>query len=174
MPTILCPTYEHIDQIRSLNSKHLINHLTEAQKQNGFIKIEYNRDDLKQIIANKEIVIATNNNIVIGYYLIGNSASKTEHEIHRRLIKSLSNKFNVQIEKFGYGLQVVIDDKYRDFYTFKLMFKKLLDVNNSKYSYLIGYISDENEKSKRIHNLIGFNKVDFNTEFKGEFLIIAT
>ena len=89
MAVIQIPTYEHIDQIRQLNSKYLITHLTDAQKQNGFIRIEYDRDDLQQIIENKEIVIATNGEQVIGYYLIGRKSGKAALNYQRNKAKSL-------------------------------------------------------------------------------------
>lgn len=51
------PTFAHIDKIQQLSSKYQVNHLTPAQKQNGFIRIEYDREGLERIIANKEIII---------------------------------------------------------------------------------------------------------------------
>ena len=54
---IQLPTYEYIDQILILNRKYLITQLPDNQKQNGFIRIAYTRDNLRKIITAGEIVI---------------------------------------------------------------------------------------------------------------------
>jgi len=151
MAVIQIPTYEHIDQIRQLNSKYLITHLTDAQKQNGFIRIEYDRDDLQQIIENKEIVIATNGEQVIGYYLIGRKSGKAALNYQRNKAKSLFDTNEIPFAKIGYGCQVCIDEAYRNNGLFAQMLNTLTNQVKDKYTHLLCSVSDDNIISMKTH-----------------------
>lgn len=158
--TIQIPTYDHIDQIRQLNSKYLISHLTDAQRQNGFIRIEYDQDDLQEIIANKEIVIATNGEKVIGYYLIGRKSGKAALDYQKNKANSLFDTLGISFAKIGYGCQVCIDQEYRELGLSKLMLNKLLENVFQKYDYLLSTISSENIVSLQNSTAIGWKPIN--------------
>lgn len=170
--TIQFPTYDHIDQIRQLNSKYLITHLTDAQKQSGFIRIEYDRDDLQQIIANKEIVIATNGENVIGYYLIGRKSGKAALDYQKNKAKSLFDTNEIPFDKIGYGCQVCIDEAYRNNGLFAQMLNALSNATKAKYSYLLCSVSDDNIVSLKTHTTNGWQLLEsFET---AKFFILKT
>jgi hypothetical protein len=160
MATIQIPTYDHIDQIRQLNSKYLITHLTDAQKQNGFILIKYDQDDLQQIIANKEIVIATNGEKVIGYYLIGRKSGKAALDYQKNKANSLFDTNEIPFSKIGFGCQVCIDDAYRNNGLFGQMLNTLTNQVNNKYSHLLCSVSDDNIVSMKTHITNGWQLID--------------
>ena len=158
--TIQIPTYNHIDQIRQLNSKYLITHLTDTQRQNGFIRIEYDRDDLQQIIAKKEIVIATNGEKVIGYYLIGRKSGKAALDYQKNKANSLYDTNEIAFAKIGYGCQVCIDEAYRNNGLFGQMLNTLTNQVKDKYTHLLCSVSDDNIVSMKTHETNGWQLLD--------------
>lgn len=158
--TIQFPTYDHIDQIRQLNSKYLITHLTEAQKQKGFIRIEYDRDDLQHIIANKEIVIATYGVKVIGYYLIGRKSGKAALDYQRNKANSLFDTIEIPFANIGYGCQVCIEEAYRNNELFLQMLNTLSNSAKDKYTHLLCSVSEDNIVSMKTHTANGWKLID--------------
>ena len=106
MTLIQLPTYDHIEQIRSLNNRNLFENLTDAQKQNGFVRIAYDRNGLQQIIGNQEMVIATKNDEVVGYYLIGRKSGNAALDYQRNKAISLFDTHQMPFNSIGYGCQV--------------------------------------------------------------------
>lgn len=160
MISIHPPTHEHIDQILHLNSKYLITHLDDSQKQNGFIRIEYNRNDLQKIIDAKEIVIASKNNLVIGYYLIGKKCDKSDLDYQRNKAYTLSDSHNTPFEKIGYGCQVCIEENYRKNGLFKRMLVALAKTLENNYNDLLCSVSDDNIVSMKTHRNNGWEIID--------------
>lgn len=149
-----------IDAIQKLNSKYLITHLTDAQKQNGFIRIEYDREDLLQIIVNKEIVIATNEEEIIGYYLVGRKSNKTTLDYQRKKALTLFDTHAIPFDKIGYGCQVCLDEHYRSFGLSKAMMVELKKLLVEKYDYLLSTISADNKVSLQNSTKIGWQLID--------------
>jgi len=160
--SIQLPNESHIQQIKMLNKKYLITYLTEVQKQKGFIRIKYSDDDIRRIIDNKEIVIALNNDSVIGYYLIGRTSQNNDLEYQKNKAANLFETHNILFDKVGYGCQVCIDEKFRNNGFFREMLNILFDVVKNKYSHMLCSISESNTASLKTHITNGWQLVDFN------------
>ena len=145
------PTYEYIDQILILNRKYLITQLPDNQKQNGFIRIAYTRDDLAKIIAAREMVIATEQNRVIGYYLIGRKSGDPALDYQKNKARSLFDTHQIPFDKIGYGCQVCIEERYRNNGFFGQMLQALTQMVKTKYSHLLCSVSDDNAVSLQVH-----------------------
>ncbi len=59
---------DDIDAIICSNKKYLSCNLNNTDKKTGFIRIEYNIEELYLIIINKDCVVSENENGVIGYF----------------------------------------------------------------------------------------------------------
>ena len=160
MPTIQLPTHDHIDQISQLNNKYLINNLTDAQKQNGFIRIAYGRDSLTEIINHKEMVIAIAQDNVVGYYLICKTSQIPTLEYQKNKAITLFDTFTIPVDKIGYGCQVCIDEAYRNNGLFTSMLADLVIVVKDKYSHLLCSVSDDNDVSLNAHTSNGWQLLD--------------
>jgi len=160
MPIIKLPTYDHIDQIRSLNNRNLFENLTDTQRQNGFVRIAYDRDGLQQIITNNEMVIATVNNEVVGYYLIGRKSGNAALDYQRNKAISLFDTHQIPFDSIGYGCQVCIEEVYRNNGLFGQMLTALNNLVKNKYSYLLCSISADNINSKAKHIANGWHAID--------------
>lgn len=157
---ILFPAYDHIDQIQNLNNKYLISHLPESQKQNGFIRIKYNKEDLGQIVSDKEIVIATHIDQIVGYYLIGRKSDIAALAYQKEKALAFSYKNNIDFSKVGFGCQVCIEDAYRNNGLFGQLLEVLSHSVNKKYSHLLCSISDDNIVSLKRHIDNGWVLID--------------
>ena len=172
MTSILFPSFDNIDQIISLNRKYLIGSLTEEQKQNGFIRIEYNKDNLQQIITSKEIVIATDKEKVIGYYLIGRKSGSAALYYQKNKAISLFATNEISFDSIGYGCQVCIDEAFRNNGLFGQMLNALTNEVKDKYSHLLCSVSNDNIVSMKTHLNSGWQVIDnFETT---QFLIYNT
>jgi L-amino acid N-acyltransferase YncA len=170
--TILLPTHKHINQIRQLNYKYLIDNLTDIQKQNGFVRIAYESENLMEIINNKEIVIALDNNVVVGYYLIGKTSEIPTLNYQKNKAIYLCENHNIPFDSIGYGCQVCIDEEYRNKGLFKSMIENLSAIVGNKYSHLLCSISEDNNVSLKSHTNNGWQLID--SLEKTKFLIYQT
>lgn len=153
---IIIPTYEYIQQILALNSRYLISHLNNEQKEGGFIRIEYTRDNLQKIIAEKEIVIALKNNVITGYYLIGRKSEETTLDYQKNKAMFLDTRFS----GIGYGCQVCIEEAYRNNGLFGQMLRALVDAVRHKYTHLLCSVSVENIVSMKTHLNNGWQVIE--------------
>lgn len=160
MPAILIPNYENIDEILALNSKYLATHLSEKQRQGGFIRIEYSNNELRKIVEAKEIVIASDNGRVIGYYLIGRKSDNLALNYQKNKALSLFDTRSIKFNNIGYGCQVCIGEEYRNNGIFRKMLSTLTDLVKDKYSHLLCSISDDNVVSLRTHMNNGWQPID--------------
>ena len=160
MPTIQIPTYDHIDQILVLNSKYLITHLNDTQKKSGFVRIEYTEEEIKKIIEHQEIVVAIDNNKVVGYYLVGRKSDSVALDYQKNKAINLFGSHTIQFDKIGYGCQVCIDYTHRNNGLSKNMLLKLVEILDNKYEYLLSIISKENTISLQNSTAIGWTALD--------------
>ncbi|HUM53418.1 MAG TPA: GNAT family N-acetyltransferase, partial [Chitinophagales bacterium] len=147
-------------QILALNSKYLINHLSDTEKLNGFIRIEYDREDIEKIIDHKEIVIATVNEKVVGYYLVGKRSEKIELEQQKVMSLILHDSGKFEYKRIGFGCQVCIDKAFRNNGLFGQMLIELVNALSEKYTHLLCTISDDNNISMKTHLKNGWKLMD--------------
>lgn len=146
------PQIEDIEKLKNLNNKFLINNLDPLQREKGFIRIEYNLGGFKNIVKEKEVVVAFNFNEIVAYYMIGKKASIKQLDYQKEMAKKLEKKHNIPFDKIGYGCQVCIDKDFRRLGLFKLMLKLLKNTVKNKYDYLLCSISDFNIASLKAHS----------------------
>ena len=172
MLKILFPTYSDIDSIRNLNNRYLISHLTEPERQKGFIRIQYSKEEFERIIDRKEIVVAAKNDKIFAYYLIGKSSESPLLEYQRNKAKNLFAANEIHFEKIGYGCQVCIDEDYRKNGLFNSMLTALSNAVKDKYSHLLCSVSDDNIVSMKTHLSNDWKIID--SFEKSNFLIYHT
>ncbi len=148
----------------------MINHLSDSEKQNGFIRIEYKREDLEKIIDHKEIVIATDNGNVIGYFLVGRESEKSELEFQKKMTLILHDSGKFEYKRIGFGCQICIDEKYRGNGISKTMVDTLKELVMKKYDYLLSTISSDNKVSLQNSTMVGWYPIDL-IEFPTYYLL---
>ena len=158
--TIEIPTLENIEQIRNLNQKYLITHLTDTEKQGGYIRIEYANNELKKIIEAKEIVVAKDENKIIGYYMIGRKSDSVALTYQHNKAITFANDNMLASTSIGFGCQVCIDKNYRNNGLFSMMLKNLITIIKNKYSFLLCSVSDDNAVSYNSHINNGWKLID--------------
>lgn len=158
--TIRQPNLDDMHQIMQLNSKYLLTNLTENKKQNGFIRISYDKDDLQKIISNKEIFVAVFNDKIVGYYLVGRKSGKAALDYQKNKAISLFDTNGISFDKIGYGCQVCIDSDYRQNGLFGQLLTALTNSVKDKYTNLLCSVSDDNIVSMKSHLKSGWQVID--------------
>ena len=156
------PKIEHLEQLVQLNRKFLINNLSPEQREKGFIRIKYSKEDFERIITNQEIVVAFNFEDVVAYYMIGRISSTKKLDYQKNIAKKVAEKFNYIEDRIGYGCQVCIDKDFRHYGLFKNMLIALTSKLDTKYDFLLCSISDNNIASLKAHKKNGWEFVDKN------------
>lgn len=159
MTTIQVPTYTHIDKILALNRKYLLTHLSNQEKENSFIRIEYSKDDIKRIIDHREIVVALNDNVVIGYYLIGRKSQNPALAYQLKKVIEIFKEPNTA-DKVGYGAQAILEKNYRGGELLNRMLKKLIQELNNIYTVLFSSVTKINQGALKAHSKGGYKILD--------------
>jgi len=162
------PDTDDIKQIMQLNSKYFLSNTTDDQIQNGYLGKKYSIEELQQIVADKEIIICTTNNKVIGYYLLGRKDDEdaSVYQINKEL--SLVDPFS----NIAYPTQVCIDEAYRNHGLFGKMLYVLVNSVKDKYTSLFCSISENNIVSIKAHIKNGWQLI--NTFETRKFFIYKT
>lgn len=156
---IQAPTYEHIGQILALNNRYLLSRLTDEQKQKGFIRVEYNEEDIRRIIDNQEIVIALNDKSIVGYYLIGRTSQNNGLAYQLEKVTEII-KEPCLIDKVGYGAQAIIETEYRGQNVLNLMLNGLIELLDNKYNILFSSVTKINGNALKAHTKGGYKLLD--------------
>ncbi len=156
------PKIEHVEQLIELNTKFLITNIDEQQREKGFIRIKYSREDFEKMIRAKEIVVGYNYDTVVAYYLIGRLSPSQALDYQRNKTKELVESKNYIHEKIGYGCQVCISKDFRHIGLFRNMLKVLSNSVKNKYDYLLCSISDKNRASLKAHTKNDWQFIDKN------------
>lgn len=147
--------YEHIDGILALNRKYLITYLPTEEKRHGFVRVEYTYDDIKQIIDQKEVIIALNENTIIGYYLIGRKSRSKRLEYQAKKVAEIFKDADT-IDQIGYGAQAIIEKEFRGGDLLNMMLLELIKALDHKYTFLFSSVTKINESAFRAHAKGGY------------------
>jgi len=148
-PIITKPAFNDIDDIISLNRRHLYD--TGDGGKNSYVRIAYTRSELQLIVESKEIVIVKIGEKVIAYYLIGRNSHNPALAYQRNKAISLFDTHQIQYREVGYGCQVCIEEQYRNNGLFSQMLVALKKLVENKYSCLLCSVSVDNVVSLNTH-----------------------
>jgi hypothetical protein len=123
----------------------------DGDKDKGFLKNQFNLEQIKALIMQNEVVVAVFEDNIIGYYLT-NSIFETDVIIQRKTqVQELILKGKIKNVKYVYQTQAVIDKPYMRSGIGKELLKHLKRLVQSKFDFLIGYIDAENKNAKEAH-----------------------
>lgn len=154
------PQKEHLDKLVELNNKFLVDNLDPIQREHGFIRIKYSKEDFKRIVKAGEIVVAFNFDDIIAYYLIGKTATTDQIDYQKEMAKKISSLKNIPYNKIGYSCQVCISKDFRQLGLFINMLNMLSNSVKDKYSHLLCSISEKNIASLKAHTKNGWKFVE--------------
>ena len=129
-------------------------------KKEGFVTIEHSLEDLERMNKVHKHALAIENQNVVGFALV------TAHD-YGNAIPFLAGKFNlIDSLKTPYGElnastyflmgQICIEKSFRGRGVFKALYNSLKDQLSEIYSYCVTIISEENKRSLRAHEKVGF------------------
>ena len=142
-------------QLQQKNDRSIISQ-AEFQKE-GFLTLQHTIDDLKNICGNNGHTVAIYEDVVIGYAL-------TMLSNHHRQIPALGEMIN-KIEQlkgetsFLVMGQVCVDKLWRGHGVFGLMYNHIKHQFEERYHGIYTEIDEENPRSIRAHEKVGFKTV---------------
>jgi ribosomal protein S18 acetylase RimI-like enzyme len=166
------PGMEDIELITQLNTRYLLTHLTDSQKQNGFLGKLYSREELWLIVADKQIIIATDEGKIAGYYLVGRKDDPDASAYKRNKALQLCDESGAPFSTLAYPTQVCIDEAYRGKGLFGKMLSALMTSVKEKYSSVLCSIAENNPASIKAHLDNGWQLI--NTFESRKFFIYKT
>lgn len=148
--TIRSATTNDINAISALNIKW--QRASVADINDGYIGAAFTIETISQLIALKQISIASHNETVAGYYLANNISKDGVIGRHEEMIASLIQQ---QIIPTDYnivtGAQVVVDTPYMGSGIRRLMLEHLANTLSFHYDYLFGTIAKDNHRACVAH-----------------------
>jgi ribosomal protein S18 acetylase RimI-like enzyme len=161
-----------IERIIRLSRQYLRGNLTETQSRRGFLGKLYTRAELELIIADRNIVIATDPGYLAGYYLIGRKDDPDAAAYFRNKALPLRDSHGASLPKIAYPTQVCIDETYRNTGLFGKMLAALMSSVKGKYTHVLCSVSEDNSASIRAHLTHGWQLL--NTFESRQFFIYKT
>tara|TARA_B110000211_G_C13988911_1_gene513030 strand:+ start:401 stop:937 length:537 start_codon:yes stop_codon:yes gene_type:complete len=153
-----------VQLIMGMNNQWITEDPNKIDRSNGYLNVDpFDRNDLIKIIENKELIIAEDQDKIVGYYLFDNFSSTKYLEQHKALIKDcIDEGLLTSDQKISLRMQCVIDSDYQNQNLSKRMLKALLIETKDKYDVCFASVSTDNPKYKA-HVKIGWEalkKVD--------------
>jgi GNAT superfamily N-acetyltransferase len=148
--------------ITSLNNKYHRAFLSN-NKEKGFLKSQFNLEEIHMLINVDEVVVAVDQNEVIGYYLVNNLHNSQAMNMRKNRIRELVADGILPNVRYVYHTQAVVDEPYMGKGIGKELLENLRLLVSSKYDYMIGYIDSENLNASIAHQKSGwkiFTEVD--------------
>jgi hypothetical protein len=146
---------EDLSPLLELHTANLYDILSEEQRKDGFIKVKYSESDFLAIISHQEIVVASQGNKLIGYYMVAcESRSKfLNYQKEKAEEIAVSEPTIEGLANIGYGVQICIALGFRNNGLFKALLAHLCKSVKTKYNVLLCSVSDTNTNSLDKHIL---------------------
>ncbi len=154
------PTIDDIEQIIRLNSKYFYPYPSDVQIETGYLGKLYKAEELRQIIEEREIIIAADNKNLKGYYLIGRKEDKDSSVYLRNESLSLNDESGNPLSCIAYPTQVCIDEAYRNQGLFGKMLNALCFEIREKYKNILCSVSEKNIVSIKAHEKYGWEMIN--------------
>lgn len=133
----------------------------DSKKKYGFLSASFFEDDFKILISHEEVVVATYENLIIGYYLINNYVDTEKFRLGRSIVQKIKNDNKIPSGcKVGLGAQILIEVDYRGNNLSNKMLYLLCKNVSHKYDYLYSTIKKNNIQSIKSNLRNGWEIVD--------------
>lgn len=146
-----------IQHLLNLNKVWQIEKLSEFEKLHGYLSVGYDSNDFEVFISNKEVVVISFKNEIVGYYLLNNYRYTKKREEGLNVIKEMKTlgiiKENVRV---GIGAQVVVSREHQGKGLSRKLLEGLCNAVNQKYDLLYSSLSKNNSKGYTVHTNEGW------------------
>jgi len=154
---ILCRagSAEDVEGLVRLHRRYLYLGPLDGDIQSGFVRFEYTEEDFTHMVRHSEIAVASCEDEVIGYYLVGHSIETSAFNAQKRMVRSLGHSlFDVAV-----GAQAVVDERYRGLGVLHRMLRTLEPMLRDRYEYLFSQVSKVNAQALSAHLRTGYRIV---------------
>lgn len=156
---IVTATSENITQLSALNQKWQKGKEATASG-NGYVGALFSADTFAQLIDKKQVVIAMDEQILAGYYLVNNVSKNGVIGLHQDIVDRLRSRGTIaQHLRVAVGAQVIVDTPYMGTGLAKAMLLQLAENIRGRFDYMFGTIAKDNPRSLNAHKRIGIDIV---------------
>ena len=143
--------------IKNLNEIWQPQNVTEANKDEGYLSLQYSINDLGTIIQNQEIVVSTINDEIIGYYLLNNYCPTPKRQEGLDVISKMKSEGIIDNSvRVGIGAQVVVDKNHQGKGISRQLLEVLCETVKPKYDLLYSSLSKLHPKGYAVHTKEGW------------------
>ena len=169
-----------ISQIMNIQSKNQRKNLTPSQQKNGYLSIAFSEDEFKDFNDNLCVVVAKEQDTVIGYCCISSAAFNAQFPILDQIVAGISSygmpeSQDIPSEEKAcmYG-PVCIALSHRGKGVLQKLSVRGLEIAKEKgYAYCFSFISADNVRSLRAHRKLSFHTVGTVNHNNNEYVVIA-
>ncbi len=138
-----------VDEIVQLSKEWEYKSLDKKQRQSGYLykSAIIMSDSLRKIISEEELIVCTQNNQIIGFYLIDNVTQGKIYKNNKKKFKQFINPSDkIDISRVALRAQVVVKHEFHNMGIPIKMLNYLKLKVKSKYDYLFGSVSKFHSK----------------------------
>jgi L-amino acid N-acyltransferase YncA len=169
-----------ISQIMDIQSENQIENLTLSQQKNGYLSIAFTEDEFKAFNDNLCVVVAKEQDKVIGYCCISSAAFNAQFPILDQIVRGISaytipdtQDMPAEANTCIYG-PVCIARSHRGKGVLQKLSTRGLEIAKEKgYVYCFSFIAADNERSLQAHRKLSFHTVGTVHHNNNEYVVIA-
>ena len=169
-----------ISQIIDIQSENQRQNLTPSQQKNGYLSIAFSEAEFKDFNDNLCVVVAKEQNTVIGYCCISNAAFNTQFPILDQIIAGIASYVMPESQDIPteektciYG-PVCIALSHRGKGLLQKLSASGLEIAKEKdYAYCFSFVAADNVRSLSAHRKLSFHTVGTINHNNNEYVVIA-
>lgn len=169
-----------ISQIMNIQSKNQRENLTPSQQKNGYLSIAFSEDEFKDFNNNLCVVVAKEQDKVIGYCCISSATFNAQFPILDQIVAGISSysipatqDMPTEGKTCIYG-PVCIALSHRGKGVLQKLSSFGLEIAKERgYAYCFSFIAADNVRSLSAHMKLSFHKVGTVNHNNNEYLVIA-
>lgn len=170
-------TIVHFQQIIELQLQSLLSTLTDYEaKTEGFVTLQHTSKQLAEMNVPYPHIICMDGDDLVGYTLVMLKLFKEAFPVIAPVIDIINelsyNKKCLGDSKYFIMGQVCIAKKARGQGIFKKLYDRLEEQMKSDFDYVITVISNQNKRSLRAHEKVGFETIKIDTSQGRDWIIV--
>ncbi|MGI4875552.1 MAG: hypothetical protein ACRYFX_30730 [Janthinobacterium lividum] len=127
--------------------------------QHGFIEAALNQEAFLALIDQRQVVVAVDGSILVGYYLLNTVAPTGTHAAQRHKAEGLQRIGLLPAGPFGVGAQACLTRLYQGQGLRPRLLALLLEQLHGRYAWLFATIPHDNPRARRAHTNDGWQIV---------------
>lgn len=129
--------------------------------QNGFLQLRYGAETFGNLVAENSVIVAEENGLVAGYYLVNSRSNDPAVSLHRYKVEQLlRDGLLPSSAKVALGSQALLDSSLQGRGIRQMLLARLVDHLTGRYDFLFATIPKDNTRAFHAHTGDGWQIID--------------